>query len=166
MVLIKVYRLVEQGDFFYVQSLETSHCPICELILLVRGTRQRGLIISDDEKQTLVIKRLYCQDCKRIHHELPDCIVPYKRYSADVIENIISDQGVAAPCPADTVRRILRWWAVVIAYFLHILQTLETKLGVSFGKPPAFREIVRAVANSHNWIFAHQVCTRSASNSE
>jgi hypothetical protein len=33
---------------------------------------------------------------------------------------------------------------------------------VSFGKPPAFKEIVQAAASSSNWIFAHQLCTRSA----
>jgi hypothetical protein len=43
------------------------------------------------------------------------------------------------------------------------MQTLTQRLNVSFGKPPAFKEIVRAAANSNNWIFAHQVCTRSVS---
>ena len=129
---------------------------------MVRGTRQRVLYKNDEDRQILVFRRLYCQECKRIHHELPDCIVPYKRYSADVIENIINNQTEAAPCPDDTVRRIRGWWLAIIAYFLHILETLEIKFAMSFGKPPTFRETVRAAANSNNWIFARQVCTRSA----
>jgi len=161
-----------------VQSRETSYCPICRTLLLRRGTRQRIRYKSEEEKEVLVIRRLYCEKCDRIHHELPDCLVPYKRYSADVIENIISNRVSIsqAPCPTDTVRRIRGWWNTVKVYFLHILQTLIEKFGISFSiqmdatngvqsqgsAPPALREIVRAVANSNNWIFAHQVCTRSA----
>ena len=163
-----------------MQSRETSYCPICQTILLRRGTRQRIRYKSEEDKDVLIIRRLYCEKCKSIHHELPDCLVPYKRYSADVIENIVSNQvsqASQAPCPSDTARRIRGWWNAVKVYFLHILQTLVEKFGVSFGThasgisstqsegstPPALREIVRAAANSNNWIFAHQVCTRSAS---
>jgi hypothetical protein len=46
------------------------------------------------------------------------------------------------------------------------MATLTEKFGVSFGKPPAFKEIVRAVANSNNWVFAHQLFTRSESRPE
>ncbi|WP_307545897.1 DUF6431 domain-containing protein [Paenibacillus sp. V4I5] len=31
----------------------------------------------------LVIRRLHCSQCLKIHHELPDCIVPYKRYESE-----------------------------------------------------------------------------------
>jgi hypothetical protein len=120
----------------------------------------------------LVIRRLYCETCKRIHHELPDCVVPYKRYSKEVIENIVygqaakdapcPDETAGSPCPAETARRIRGWWAAVKGYFFQILLTLVEKYGARFGEPPAFKETVRAVANANCWIFAHQLCTRSA----
>jgi hypothetical protein len=119
------------------------------------------LWLNEDEQITLKIRRLLCEECGVIHHELPDCIVPYKRYCAVVIENIINGQTHDAPCPENTVKRIRGWWEAVKTYFLHILLTLVEKTSASFGNPPAFREIIRAVANSNNWIFAHQVCTRS-----
>ena len=55
-----------------------------------------GHIIVNDRMQTsnsdifavgdAVIRRLYCEKCECIYHELPNCLVPYKRYSTDVIE--------------------------------------------------------------------------------
>ncbi|WP_242966792.1 DUF6431 domain-containing protein [Desulfosporosinus sp. FKA] len=29
-----------------------------------------------------------CVNCRRIHHELPDCLVPYKRYESTCIESV------------------------------------------------------------------------------
>jgi len=51
----------------------------------------------------------------------------------------------------------------VKSHFWDILQTRVEKYGAIFGAPPAFKELVRAAANSNNWVFAHQVCTRSPS---
>lgn len=41
----------------------------------------------------LVIRRLYCQPCKRIHHELPDLLVPYKRYDRESVESVLAGEG-------------------------------------------------------------------------
>jgi hypothetical protein len=111
----------------------------------------------------LQIRRLYCGDCNRIHHELPDCIVPYKRHCAETIEKIVSGKTDDAPCETETIRRIMTGWSIVLPYFLKILDSLTAKHGARFGDPPAFREIVRAVVNSNNWVFAQAVCTRSDS---
>ena len=160
------YRLDKQGGFFVVIVLNESYCPICQCVLSIRATRQRVIWEGDTdaEKGILIIRRLYCEKCARIHHELPDCVVPFKRYSAEVIENIVDGQAAKdTPCPDGTARRLRGWWEAVKAYFLCILLTLTEKFGVSFVKPPTFRETVRAAVNSNNWIFAHQVCTRSAS---
>jgi hypothetical protein len=132
-------------------------------MLMMRGTRERVYYKSEQEKRTrqvLVIRRLYCEKCKRIHHELPDCLVPYKRYGAIPIEKIVTGQGENV-CGDNTTRRIRAWWKAVKPYFLAVLITLTAKFDVSFGNAPAFREIVRAVANSNNWVFAHEICTRS-----
>jgi len=143
------YRLDEEGGIFVVIVLDTSHCPICQSVLSMRATRQRVWWKGEEDKEILLIRRLYCDKCERIHHELPDCLVPYKRYGADIIENIANGQAAEdAPCPEGAVRRLREWWAAVKLYFLHILLTLTEKFGVSFGSPPAFRETVRAVANS------------------
>lgn len=137
---------------------------MCSEMLYRRGTRRRVWWQGEEDRKTLVIRRLYCEQCNKIHHELPDCLVPYKRYGAEIIENIVMDSLPLKdiPCPADTIRRIRGWWAFVHPYFLNILLTLMEKYGAAFGNPPAFRETVRAVTNANRWIFAHQLCTRSA----
>ena len=109
----------------------------------------------------LIIRRLQCPDCRRMHNELPDCLVPYKRLCAEVFESIISGVSVAAPCEGRTIRRILAWWRAVGGYFSHILQTICAKLEIPRSGVPAFKETVRAAMNTNNWIFAYQVCTRS-----
>ena len=47
---------------------------------------------EDGSTATLIIRRLRCRKCGRIHHELPDSIVPYKRYDADAIETKLTDK--------------------------------------------------------------------------
>jgi hypothetical protein len=134
----------------------------------MRGRRERSLVESDGQKVTLVIRRLFCDKCKRIHHELPDCIVPYKRHCAETIEKA-TQGGEAAKTAAicdRTIRRIRAWWAAVLPYFLYILKSLTVKHRIQFDNPPAFKEIVRAVVNSNGWIFARPICTRSVSLSE
>jgi hypothetical protein len=132
----------------------------------MRGRRERVLIESDGQVVKLMIRRMYCGDCDRIHHELPDCIVPYKRHCAETIEKIISGKTDDAPCETEHIRRIILWWAAVHPYFINILKSLTEKHGVQFNSLPSFKEIVRAVVNSNNWIFATWDCTRSSSLSE
>jgi hypothetical protein len=113
-------------------------------------------------KVLLHIRRLYCAKCKRLHHELPDCVVPYKRHCAETIEKITKgSQDV--PCESGTIRRIVLWWGVVMPYFLNVLKSLSEKYKMPHHLAPAFKKIVRAVANSGNWIFVGAICTRSVS---
>jgi len=43
------------------------------------------------EKQHLLIRRLKCTQCGRLHNELPDILVPRKHYQTEVIENVVDD---------------------------------------------------------------------------
>ena len=146
---------------FFVKSKETGYCPICGEMLYVRGLRKRVMIEPSGKKINLKIRRMMCEKCKRIHHELPDCIVPYKRHCRESIENIIEGKTREVPCSDRVIRIIILWWSIVSPYFLNILKTLEEKLGIKYPEPPALCEIVRAVANTNNWIFANSICTRS-----
>jgi len=116
---------------------------------------------EDGGAKTLMIRRLVCHKCNQIHHELPDCVVPYKRHCAGTIEKIIIGD-INVPCESRTIRRILAWWHIVLPYFLSILEALAEKYKI--GITPAFRKIVRAVVNSNCWIFKNSFCTRSAVN--
>jgi hypothetical protein len=39
------------------------------------------------DQHVLVIRRFLC---RKIHHELPDCVVPYKQYEAACVEQVVS----------------------------------------------------------------------------
>jgi len=127
----------------------------------MRAWRARVLFGETGDKRALMIRRLRCADCGHIHHELPDCIVPYKRHCAETIETIVAGSPQKALCDERTTRRILAWWSVASPYFLNILQSLAEKFRMTFRDPPAFREIIRAAANSNNWTFANLICTCS-----
>lgn len=141
----------------HVRSEERSSCPVCGSGLEVIGTRERKVREGDGEVTELVIRRLRCGACKRIHHELPDILVPYKRYSAGAIEAIVEDDTGKVVCEESTIRRIKTWWNECMVYFLGVLASLTAKYGAVFSGRPRLKEIVRAVVNAHLW--AH---TRSA----
>ena len=110
MINITDYRLVHQGGFTFVRSNETSCCPVCGELLLMRSWRLRVMFNSTGERKELMIRRLYCAKCKRLHHELPDCIVPFKRHCAETIVKIINGDLKEVPCDDRTIIRILLWW--------------------------------------------------------
>ncbi len=145
--------------FSFAKTLETVTCPVCGGELYVRGLRKRKLIDTEGKKITLMIRRLRCGKCGRLHHELPDIVVPYKRHSAETIEAIIGGGEVSEE--KRTVRRIAAWWRMVGAYFMSVMKSLWEKHGLPSVPKPAFRELVRAAVNSGNWIYAAKVCTRS-----
>lgn len=55
-----------------------------------------------------------CTDCKKIHRQLADFMVPYKQYTGEVIEDVIDgvvseDDPIDYPC--ETTMKHWRWWA-------------------------------------------------------
>ena len=93
MIIISNYRMEEIADkVFYVRSNETNNCPICESSVYVQGVRRRKYIKDSGEYHTLIIRRLRCKDCNKIHHELPDILIPYKRHCVNTIEKIVADE--------------------------------------------------------------------------
>ena len=129
MVIVHDYWLdgnTSQG-IFYVRSREPQRCPICSSELSVSGSRRRGLIEYSGEKKILKIRRLWCDRCRRTHHELPDLIVPYKRYSTEAIENILTDKPKNAddsPCELSTAKRIKFWFFLLREYCESTLESL------------------------------------------
>ena len=148
--------------YFAVITKEASCCPVCHEELGMIGTRERVRWKANYVQHKLLIRRLYCENCHKIHHEIPDCLVPYKRYEADVIEGAIEGKPANELGVSDNaVYRFRCWWGAVETYFSDILEMLAAKYDVSFGSPPTFREAVRAATNSNNWTFAHRLSTCS-----
>ena len=76
----------------------------------------------------LVIRRLRCDLCKRIHHELPDILVPYKRHCSQSIEQVITgEKGLSVVADESTINRWKEWFRALAGYFLGCLISIAAR---------------------------------------
>lgn len=168
MVIIKHYSLEykEKFNLFYVKSMENPHCPYCEGSFKVIGSRRRIIFRQDGSKEKLIIRRLQCCECHRVSHELPDIIVPYKRYESDVIANTldetVSSQNDCCPAEHSTIQRWKLWFFLLHDYFEGAVRALmELMNAESFVRIPLYplslqsdgwlKVLVRNLVNSGRW---------------
>ncbi|WP_084628948.1 DUF6431 domain-containing protein [Paenibacillus sp. J14] len=164
---------------FSVRCAESVPSPCCGEALSVIGSRKRKIMSESGDHRLLVVRRLRCAQCRKIHHELPDCIVPYKRYESACIEQVVSAPTQQPTVAADdaTLRRWKSWLQEQTTYLLGALksiairfhkdpaeessvspQTAHHPFGRYVGDAPGWlARIVRPVANSNLWLH-----TRSA----
>jgi len=165
---------------FFVRCAEAVPCPCCGEKLVVIGSRKRKLATECGEQRMLIIRRLRCLQCRKIHHELPDCIVPYKRYESECFEQVVSESESPPSVAADdsTLRRWRRWYADQYTYLLGALRSIAIRFHqdpaekssvpsqsahhgigrcLASDSPGWLARIVRSVANANLWLH-----TRSA----
>ena len=144
------YDKVEQVS--YVHPDEALNCPFCACAELIRkGWRRRKLFILIGTFIVLMIRRVKCKKCRRIHHVLPSTIVPYKRYDAETIENIIEGNSDETCCEESAINRIKAWWTELCIYILMIAPVIMEKRQVQVKPESKLTEIVRILANAHLW---------------
>lgn len=89
------------------------------------GSRKRGCIDTSGDKMILSIRRLRCIDCKRIHHELPDMLIPYKRHVRESIEAVITERAeMNAIADESTLKRWQDWFFERADYFRGCLASI------------------------------------------
>ena len=164
MVIFSSYKLKELIEdavvvFIVVNTMACLPCPVCRGELSGFGKRRRIFIDTDNSKKTLLIRRLRCASCGKIHHELPDILVPYKRHCAETIEDIINNEAEVAEYEESTVYRIRAWWRGLLVYIHGVLGSLKAKYGVAFSNPLKPKEVVRALANAHLYVATRSACT-------
>lgn len=174
MLLLKTHKL----DFF-VRCAESVPCPCCGEQLTVIGSRKRTCKNSNGETKILIIRRLRCKHCRRIHHELPHCLVPYQRYESSCIESVILKGSGSSDIAADdsTLYRMRMWFNTQLPYLIGCLNAITKRLGQTpveepsvspqsahqrigcyVGNEPGWlARIVRPIANLNLWVH-----TRSA----
>ncbi|MCD8348657.1 MAG: DUF6431 domain-containing protein [Lachnospiraceae bacterium] len=94
MVILAEYRIEcndEEEKIFVIISLTVSYCPICGEALDYRDTCIRYLLREGRDKETYIIPRGKCDKCGKIHRMLPDIVVPYKQYAAEVISGVLDE---------------------------------------------------------------------------
>ena len=112
MVIITDYELVVNlnGEII-CQSHEVAICPHCQSVLKHRDCRLGVMKLEGGEKNWILINRLCCSKCHKLHNELPDCLVPYKHYASEIIEGVLDDTITSAdeetedyPCEMSMIR--------------------------------------------------------------
>ncbi|MDD2504019.1 MAG: DUF6431 domain-containing protein [Clostridia bacterium] len=113
--------------------MEPFLCPCCRDIKVeIIGSRARKYLNEDASQVTLVIRRLRCLGCNKIHHELPNILVPYKRYKSECIEAVIvedSNTPVTVACDESTLHRWKYWFKSLSEYFAGCLQSIAIQIG-------------------------------------
>ena len=107
-------------------------------------TRSNGITV-------LLLRRLRCRHCKKLHTELPDLLVPYKRYSRECIEDVLAQSRAGEPDDERTRSKIRRWYRQIRSYLDGIWKRLVTQTFASPKKIPSFLEMVTAAVNSGFW---------------
>ncbi|WP_373230554.1 DUF6431 domain-containing protein [Cohnella sp.] len=164
---------LRRSPAFFVRCTEMVPSPCCLAELSVIGSRKRKVIGATGEKRTLVIRRLRCQGCRSIHHELPDFLVPYKHYESSCVEQAANE--ITTLIVAADESTLYRWRSFVqerTTYWLGCLASLATrfhqdpveqssvalqtahqKIGHVVGNAPGWlARIVRPIANANCWL--------------
>jgi len=162
---------------FFVRSGEQNLSPCCSGILEVIGSRKRKYINETGEQIILVIRRLRCERCNRVHHELPDILVPYKRYDRASIETVVTENAnLTVAADESTILRWRSWFKRLVHHFLGCLRSITIRNNetveelIELPQSPLQRiwhfvgdapgwlaRVVRPIANFNLWIH-----TRSA----
>lgn len=154
MIMITDYYLEQhkQSNVYYVRSREESVCPFCGNRLQVIGSRRRGVCKNDGSLIRLVIRRMKCISCGHVHHELPDLIIPYKRYESEVVAKIIAPAAKNLedyPCEQSTAKRLKSWFSQLLIYLMKIgYKDIETD--VTFGS--FWCSDFHLYCSSNNWL--------------
>ena len=71
----------------------------------VRDSKQRSVLDEAGEKYIFRLRRFWCNNCKKLHSEIPDCIIPYKQYGQKVINDVLNGRCDYYVVDASTVWR-------------------------------------------------------------
>lgn len=102
--------------FLVESSLSPRICPACRGELHYRDRRKRIHRLAGGRKEYYLIRRLYCRHCRKLHAEIPDCMIPRKHYDAEIIADVLDGKVTQDslecedyPCAA-TMTRWIRWF--------------------------------------------------------
>ena len=150
--------------------MEQITCPHCLSELFPYDRRDRKYRDQNGDWKILVIRRLRCSNlrCRRIHAELPDFLVPYKRYTVSSIEAVLTGTAQVTPVEESTRQRWKRWYRQLRNHFLGVARSVWRKQAeitrTLFASPTiegssiwdeisfSLAELVRLTVNSGNWL--------------
>jgi len=105
MVLVQGASIYERNGEYYVYTEEEQVCPVCGGILKYRDTRKRKVIDAEGRICNYHLRRFKCLACRTQHTELPDTILPHRRYSKAMIDNALQDNLDGCGAENSTINR-------------------------------------------------------------
>lgn len=81
----------ETQNIYYVIVDSNPCCLDCGSSMIHYDSRKRIRRYENGSFDYIRVRRLYCSSCKKYHTELPDELIPYKHYRADIIEGVLED---------------------------------------------------------------------------
>lgn len=76
-------------------TIDISVCPDCGGNLRYYDSVKRIVRTRYGKTNFIKVRRLKCDVCKKVHRELPDYILPFKHYEADIIFGVV--EGLISP---------------------------------------------------------------------
>jgi len=138
-------------EIFVISGTEPLSCPICGGKLSAYDRKARKVRTQAGEIETLLLRRLRCKHCQRLHTELPDFLVPYKRFCRESIEDVLAKSRTGAPDDERTRSKIRKWYSRIRIFLDGIWQRLVNQKFASPQKIPTLLELVIAAVNSGFW---------------
>lgn len=156
MLITHNYELIynEAKGMYYLRIDETRlNCPHCGHELTYRDSRARIWCHCNEPAERILIHRMFCNVCKRLHTVLPDVLVPHKHYGAPEIESVLESDVRSDEVSDSTAARWRQWIRGNKAQIEGVLQSLkvedEDKLPELRSKENLF---VRLKAVVGNWL--------------
>ncbi len=154
-------RTARGRHLFLVRSREPiPPCSVCGGALQGDKTVTRQRWRPSGEIHQLILRQFRCDRCRRYHRELPDLLVPYKRYDAESIEaGLLHDPDISVAADDSTLARWRQWfgeWSPVAAQGLRALAQRSGARGAdpipSRPLPPLLRRLGPWVGDAPGWL--------------
>lgn len=92
MIIVSRFTTVRKGTEIIATGIEAIPCPLCGGKLDVHGTCTRTLKGLSGLFEKLRLRVMECTDCGCTHRELLEGMVPYKRYSVELLCSIFEEE--------------------------------------------------------------------------
>lgn len=128
MLITNNYELIynETKGIYYLCINETSlYCPDCGQEIVYRDSRQRIWDHCNEPTDWILIHRMFCRTCNRLHTVLPDVLVPHKHYGASEIETVLESEVRSDEVSDSTVARWRQWIKGNTVQIEGVLQSLK-----------------------------------------
>jgi len=110
MIIVPKFELKynEEKKTYTIISLAPCKCPLCGGAVYHRDHKSRDVKKLNGEVWHFSLRRLLCDNCMKLHTEIPDIIQPYKHYDSETIQSVLDGGEKAMDCVADD-STISRW---------------------------------------------------------